>query len=87
MGRPALKIEITLEERAALENVVKSHSVPELLARRAKIVLMALSGLPNAAVATRFGISQPAVTYWKKRYAAMGLAGLVEQKGPAQQAA
>ncbi len=46
------------------------------MAQRARIVLLAAQGLPNAEIARRVGVSGPTVLSWRNRYAAGGVAAL-----------
>ncbi|MDP9394078.1 MAG: helix-turn-helix domain-containing protein, partial [Actinomycetota bacterium] len=46
------------------------------VAQRARIVLLAAQGLPNAEIARRVGVSGPTVLAWRNRYAAGGVAAL-----------
>jgi transposase len=50
------------------------------LAQRARIVLLAAEGLPNAEIARRTGTSRPTVVDWRARYDAGGIAGLNDQR-------
>jgi transposase len=46
------------------------------LAQRARIVLLAAQGVPNAEIARRVGVSRPTVIQWRNRYAAGGISAL-----------
>jgi len=46
------------------------------LAQRARIVLLAAEGLPNAEIARRVGVSRPTVIQWRNRYLAGGVGAL-----------
>jgi transposase len=52
------------------------------LAQRARIVLLAAEGVPNAQIAARVGVSRPTVNLWRNRYAGAGLAGLDDRPRP-----
>ena len=62
------------EER--LSSLVRSSSVRAGVAQRARIVLLAAQGLPNAQIARRVGVSGPTVLSWRNRYVAGGVAAL-----------
>jgi transposase len=47
---------------------------------RAKIVLLAARGMPNATIAARLGITADTARKWRGRFAAHGLAGLADRK-------
>ena len=66
-------------DRARLESLVRSSSVRAGLASRARIVLLAAEGLPNAEIARRCGTSRPTVVDWRSRYVAGGIKNLHDQ--------
>jgi transposase len=59
-----------------LEALTRSSSVQAGIASRARIVLLAAQGLPNAEIARRTGTSRPTVVGWRDRYAAGGIRAL-----------
>uniref|UniRef100_UPI001C607ACF helix-turn-helix domain-containing protein n=1 Tax=Pseudonocardia nigra TaxID=1921578 RepID=UPI001C607ACF len=60
-------------DRSRLESLIRSSSVPAGLAVRARIVLLAAEGLPNAEIARRTGTSRPTVLGWRDRYETGGI--------------
>lgn len=46
------------------------------MAQRARIVLLAAQGVPNAEIGRRVGVSRPTVIQWRNRYEAGGIAAL-----------
>jgi transposase len=66
-------------DQARLESLTRSSSVRAGLASRARIVLLAAEGLPNAEIARRTGTSRPTVVDWRARYDAGGIRGLQDQ--------
>src|SRR3954452_6702873 len=64
---------------ARLESLTRSSSVRAGLALRARIVLLAARGLPNAEIARRTGTSRPTVVDWRARYVAGGIRALHDQ--------
>jgi transposase len=66
-------------DRSRLEALTRSSSVRAGLAQRARIVLLAADGLPNAEIARRTGTSRPTVVDWRARYDAGGLRALADQ--------
>jgi transposase len=66
-------------DRSRLEALVRSSSVSAGLALRARIVLLAAQGLPNAETARRTGTSRPTVVDWRARYDAGGISALADQ--------
>ena len=57
-------------------SMVRSSAGRAGLAQRARIVLLAAEGLPNAEIARRVGASRPTVICWRDRYTAGGIAAL-----------
>ncbi len=53
-----------------------STTVEAGLAQRARIVLLAAQGVPNAEIGRRVGVSRPTVIQWRNRYEAGGIAAL-----------
>jgi transposase len=77
---PAL--EVTTEQRAELERRLRAHTTTQRGLRRAKIILLAADGVPNAQIAKQAGIDEKGVARWRRRFAAEGLAGLEERRRP-----
>src|SRR5258706_13787617 len=63
-------------DRKRLGDLARLPSVPSGLAKRARIVLLAADGTPNAQIARTVGVSRPTVIGWRGRYAAGGIRGL-----------
>jgi transposase len=59
-----------------LESLLRSSTVRAGLAQRARIVLLAVQGVPNAEIARRVGVARQTVIDWRARYDAAGIAGL-----------
>jgi transposase len=76
MGRPAKALEVSAEDRAQLESMARSQSLPAALARRAQMILRMADGEANTSIARRYRYSRPTVTFWRTRYRERGLAGL-----------
>jgi transposase len=66
-------------DRDRLDRLARLPSVPSGLAKRARIVLLAADGLPNAEVARVTGVSRPTVLAWRARYEQGGIAGLADE--------
>jgi putative transposase len=56
------------EQREALEQLVRTHSTPQQLALRARIVLHAADGMRVRACARELGVWPKTVRYWRKRW-------------------
>jgi len=78
-GGQIQRIEISEEERAQLQSIVRSRSLPHGLVRRARIILMSAEGIHTAEIARACGTSRPAVSRWRTRYRRLGLAGLHDE--------
>jgi transposase len=76
MGRPAKALEVRAEDRAQLESMARSQSLPAALSRRAQMILRMADGEPNSSIAKRYRTSRPTVTLWRTRYRERGVAGL-----------
>jgi transposase len=59
-----------------VSSLVRSSTVEAGLAQRARIVLLAAQGVPNAEIARRVGVSRPTVIQWRNRYEAGGISAL-----------
>lgn len=82
MGRKGIEVVVSGLEREQLLSMCRSRSLPHSLVRRAKIVLMAADGHTNQEIAVQCDVTSPAITHWKKRFVAQGLAGLHDQARP-----
>jgi transposase len=78
----AVAIELSDEERAALERWARRPSSAQALALRSRIVLGAAEGRSNTEIAKRLGISRPTVTKWRLRFADDRLDGLLDEPRP-----
>jgi transposase len=63
-------------DQSRLSSLVRSSTVEAGLAQRARIVLLAAQGVPNAEIARRVGVSRPTVIQWRNRYEAGGISAL-----------
>ena len=73
-------------DRDRLDELARLPSVPSGLAKRARMVLLAADGVPNAQIARTVGVSRPTVIGWRDRYAAGGIAALDDQPRPGRPA-
>ncbi len=81
-GRPAKELKVNAADRAQLESIARSQSLPAALSRRAQMILRMSEGESNSAVARRFGVSRPTVTMWRTRFRERGIAGLHNEFKP-----
>jgi putative transposase len=82
IGRKAKELIVTAVDRAQLESIARSQSLPAALARRAQMILQMADGETNSAVARRYRVSRPTVTMWRTRYRQRGMAGLHNELKP-----
>src|SRR5215831_3543530 len=78
MGRRATALTCGREDRAELERLARSRTEPARRVERARIILACLSGEPQAQIAARLGTRPNTVSKWRIRFAAQGIAGLVD---------
>jgi transposase len=71
---------VTLEatERTQLERWEASHGTPQQVALRCRIILRALAGQDNVAIAAELGVSRPTVQLWRKRVHEQGVGAVWE---------
>ncbi len=66
MGRRAEKLILSDEERSELECVMRTHSVSQQLALRARIIILAADGLSVSETAERLGVWRKTVSKWRR---------------------
>jgi transposase len=81
-GPAAVSIELTDEEREALQRWARRRRSAAGLAQRSRIVLACAEGQTNVAVAERVGVSVPTVRRWRGRFAEGRLDGLLDEPRP-----
>src|SRR4051794_1907988 len=67
-GPKPLAVELTDEQRDALDALVRRHSPPQQLARRARILLAAADGRRNSEIARSFEVTRDLVQHWRARW-------------------
>ena len=82
MGKAAVEIALTAQERSALETLVRRRRTAQGLARRAQIVLLAADGVESKEIARRLGTMPNTVGKWRRRFAAERLNGLYDEPRP-----
>lgn len=76
MGKPIRVTRLRHGDRATLERLSRSRTVPQRLVERAKIVLASADGMCGKAICQHVGVSRPLVQRWLNRYDAEGLPGI-----------
>lgn len=74
--RVAPEIVLTEDERVELTKLSRSRLTSVRLAQRARIVLLAATGMQNQEIAKAMGVGRIQVARWRGRYAATRLAGI-----------
>ena len=69
MPGKAAKVLITERQQDILQQMVRSRSCPQGLARRAQIILLAFGRWPNGPIADHLGCERHAVGIWRRRWA------------------
>ena len=76
-GRPRKFTFVLAEaERAQLEQMSASRSLPAGIVRRARGILLTAEGQSNQAIARQLKVTSASVTYWQRRFCTARLAGL-----------
>ena len=65
--------------KARLEAITRRASAPQALVRRARIVLLAHQGWPNAQIARELGCTVTTVRAWRRRFARRGMPALADR--------
>jgi hypothetical protein len=73
------RIELSDEERAALQSLARSYTLPYWQVVRAQMVLMAAEGMRNEEIAARLNCGRDVVSQWRKRFFEQRLAGLEDR--------
>ena len=76
-----LAINLQAAERTQLEQWESAHGTPQQVALRCRIILDAVAGEQNVAIAEKLGVSRPTVQLWRKRVREQGI-GEVWQIAP-----
>jgi transposase len=68
----ATPIIVSKAERSELEGLIRSHSTPQHLARRARMIVMAADGAGVGETAERLGVWRKGVSFWRARWLSGG---------------
>jgi transposase len=78
----AAPLRLRTGDESKLKVLSRSTAGEAGLAQRARIVLLAADGVPNAEVARRVGVSRPTVIAWRNRYCDGGIGALRDLPRP-----
>src|ERR1035438_3891839 len=73
MANTRVAIKLRPAERTQLEQWECSHGTPQQVALRCRIILGAVAGEDNVAIAEGLGVSRPTVQRWRKRVGEQGI--------------
>ncbi len=76
-----MSLEVLPEEAQELQRRVRSHTVAVRDRQRARIILLAVEGLDQKAIAAKLGTTRASVGQWCRRYRQRSLAGLADAPG------
>jgi transposase len=78
----AVEVVLSPDERRQLEAWARRPTSAQALAQRSRIVLLAAEGLKNTEIAARLGLARDTAATWRRRYARLGLDGLLDEPRP-----
>jgi len=73
MSRKAKEITLTVEERAELDRLVRTHTTPKRMAERGQIILWGAEGQSNTEITERFRTCGARISKWRTRFVKEGL--------------
>jgi transposase len=76
--RRACEIVLDAQERSTLEKWSRGRMTPVRVVMRARVVLLAATGMENKDIAMELGIGRDTVGQWRRRFSERRLAGLVK---------
>ena len=82
MPRHAPELECSIEDKASLVALTKSHTAEARTVLRARIILACLEGKEMLQVARELKVSVPSVSKWRQRFALWGVRGLRDRARP-----
>ena len=77
-------ITLTAEERAELEEMTKSRTLPAGDVFRARLILMLADGLAYRTIQQKLDTTAPTIARWKERFQQQRMHGLLEIRHPGQ---
>jgi len=80
MRRPKAALVLSSEQRAQLESMAGSRSLPAGLVTRVRIVLLSAAGEMNPQIARQLGLSNATVDKWRRPFVEQGVSGLHDER-------
>ena len=77
MRKPAKALRVSMNQRQALESIVRSRTAAQRVVMRAQIVLAAAEGRANLTIARELRVSRPSVLEWRARFLDGGVEALL----------
>jgi len=77
-------ITLTADERAELEQITQSRTLPAGDVFQARLVLMLADGVPYRTIQERLDTTAPTISRWRLRFVERRIAGLLEIRHPGQ---
>jgi transposase len=81
-GHTAAKVELSAEERSALESYARRRKTAQALATRARIILRCAEGGHDGLIADELGVARNTVGRWRRRFVDLRLQGLHDEPRP-----
>jgi transposase len=69
-GQPTRRLQVKRKLRKQLERLARSSKAPHALVERAKIIMLAQSGMSTYAIARALGVTETTVRKWRERFEA-----------------
>lgn len=70
MSRHCVPLTLSAEERSELDRLIRSHSAPQQLVLRARMIVLAADGVGVGETAQRLGVWRKGVSLWRARWLA-----------------
>src|SRR5512136_2503240 len=79
MSRKAKEIVLEPDQRAELEQLVRTHTTPKRTAERAQIILWGAEGQTNVEIARKLRTRVARISKWRTRFVNEGVEGLADE--------
>src|SRR4030067_477772 len=78
--RTSKRINVSDNDRAQLNQVVRNGNTPQKVALRASIVMLSADGTRTGEIMRQLGTTTPTITRWRNRYETDGIPGLLKDR-------